>query len=390
MVKIQIFGTFAVGLAIFLLVDCYQGANELYPSDFVTKVKKNCLHLNKNVYSPECPFGNYNFNESLAEFPCHSMAIGFQFQPNRLIYISDTEQIFAMTGLSRLTWKSHCENVTAVRGILSIGQGDFWEPTIFHMNSNVDYAMSSLAKRRFIGSILPTLGPIEFQIQRLGLYESHCELDLIDFPFDTQNCSIQLALEENPFVYQLSILPSNKLNDYVPQSFVWQLEDSDQFCRINFIYGFKRWICTSWFVFKRKPDYYVINLMLPCLFFSLLQLFAFALNVKGPDRSSLALTIVLAITLLKSDILHAIPKNSDYSFLAQYTDACSILSWCLTVYFLLLNVSFLPKNSSLGQKITKLQFNFLAYFDRFIFLLFLSVTTFLNLKALLKYLVFFS
>ena len=344
----------------------------LSPNDAIQQVKAKCQGLSSSSYSPHCPLGIISGN-ILDNLDCSKTNISVIFLPNNMIFLDDRNELFGVTGILEIGWNTPCTNATETvfHGSINIDNEQWWRPTLSHTNADHDYAMNGHQHRFFLHPPSSSNSSVMFSTQLLGLFSSHCNLNFNMFPMDRQNCTISIVLQEHPSVYQVTTLSQYngtglpKIEHFISSSSVWKLMSRGEFCQIQRMSGTERWFCDFWFVLQRKPDYFVINLMLPTVLLSVLQLFVFCLNFNDSNRSVLALTIFLALTFMKTNIINGIPQSSNYSFLSKYSDLCTLVTTLLTAYFLLINFSKVQK-SFLKNHLPKVELFSFTFFIVFI------------------------
>ncbi len=62
---------------------------------------------------------------------------------------------------------------------------------------------------------------------------------------------------------------------------------------------------------RRKPLYYVMNIMLPCLMLSLLDLLVFCLPPESGEKVSLGITVLLSFSVFLLVIADNVPQTSE-------------------------------------------------------------------------------
>ena len=63
---------------------------------------------------------------------------------------------------------------------------------------------------------------------------------------------------------------------------------------------------------KRKPRFYMINVVAPCLLMSILALLVFYLPPDSGEKVSLGITVLLSFSVFLLLIAENVPKTSDY------------------------------------------------------------------------------
>ena len=67
---------------------------------------------------------------------------------------------------------------------------------------------------------------------------------------------------------------------------------------------------TYWVVIKRKPLYYMFNLIIPSVFLTATSLLVFILPVESGEKVSLGVTILLALVVFLFLVAEALPTTS--------------------------------------------------------------------------------
>ncbi|KAG7315933.1 hypothetical protein KOW79_020799 [Hemibagrus wyckioides] len=152
-----------------------------------------------------------------------------------------------------------------------------------------------------------------------------CQMDIYKFPFDVQNCSLtfhsylheenELKLMSKPaaFIFDLSVHSDSGWR-FVS---VTELISTTTFTSKRTFSSVKYGI-----LLKREASLYVVNLLVPSCFLSLLDLFSFFLPPENVDRSAFKMTLILGYTvflLITNDLLpdsasHAALINVFFSF----------------------------------------------------------------------------
>lgn len=62
---------------------------------------------------------------------------------------------------------------------------------------------------------------------------------------------------------------------------------------------------------KRRPVLYIVNFLLPVLFFVCLDLSSFLISEKGGEKLSFKVTVLLAVTVLQLILNEILPSSTD-------------------------------------------------------------------------------
>jgi hypothetical protein len=143
------------------------------------------------------------------------------------------------------------------------------------------------------------------------VFESKCDIDITYFPFDTQICNfvfvswsflkdelnVTLHEENAPIDYY----------DYVENS-VWDIVHSTSYTSPEHEPDAK---VTFTLTLRRKPQYYVMNLILPVVLLGVISLLVFVIPADAGEKMSFAVTVFLAFAVFLSIISMQLPVNSE-------------------------------------------------------------------------------
>ena len=189
----------------------------------------------------------------------------------------------------QMTW-----NGTAYGGLTKIvvESGDFWTPDLVLVNPFDQYVKSSdaLTDLRFLnqnGNVLFT---------QAQLFVASCDVNIEYYPWDTQVCAFAFkSFKYDSSELTLDMFPDNvqvQLSDIAPNS-MWELINSSAE-----IYA-PQYTTAAIFAFglKRKPQFIVVNVILPIVIMSFLSVVVFLIPVESGERISYCLTVLLSITV---------------------------------------------------------------------------------------------
>ena len=165
---------------------------------------------------------------------------------------------------------------------------------------------------------------ILFQFQ---VFQSTCSVDISYFPFDTQRCSLEFVA----WSYKIQNVKFETYSGIVLATFskssTWELADS--FTNVN---NTRVPMITFTLILNRKPLFYVLNIIVPVIFLSVMNLFTFTLPVKSGERASYAVTLFLAVSVFLTIIASEFPKNSDnLSYIAMYLTIMTSISTLIVI-----------------------------------------------------------
>ncbi|XP_071945609.1 neuronal acetylcholine receptor subunit alpha-9-like isoform X2 [Antedon mediterranea] len=211
--------------------------------------------------------------------------------------------------------------------ILRIPATELWMPdiTLYNNADSADYVSNSRGSNalvNFTGSVSLWSKPT--------LVRSVCKIDIKYFPFDMQECKMKFG-SWTYTSYEMNLLKKKQLPDmsgYI-QNEQWDLKYT--VARRNIV----RYPCCSYtypdvtyyFGLKRKPLYYIYNLLMPCMLLSSLSLLGFCMPYAvGVVKVSLSVTLILSLTVFLLLVAEMMPRTSEIvPVISQYYAATMFL-----------------------------------------------------------------
>ncbi len=149
-----------------------------------------------------------------------------------------------------------------------------------------------------------------------GKFVTSCQLDITLYPFDSQHCEMDFVdwTYDGRFVDLIN--GSNKIGmDVYKKHGEWDIIKTESM-RLEQFFDSDRGIPfpTVKFVLhlKRKPRFYMINVVAPCILMSVLALLVFYLPPDSGEKVSLGITVLLSFSVFLLLIAENVPKTSDY------------------------------------------------------------------------------
>lgn len=174
-------------------------------------------------------------------------------------------------------------------------------------------------------------------------FTSTCKINVANFPFDKQNCSLKFGswTFQGDRLTMVSAETSADLNLYM-QNGEWNLIEMP--AKLNKVYynccKYPYYDVTLNLIIKRKPLYYVFNLILPCALISTLTLIKFFLPPESGEKVGLGITVLLAMTVFLLLVAETLPATSDdvpllgqYFIATMFVTAMSLVSTCTILNF---------------------------------------------------------
>lgn len=146
-----------------------------------------------------------------------------------------------------------------------------------------------------------------------AIYKSSCSIDVTFFPFDQQNCKMKFG----SWTYDKAKIDLERIENTVDLNNYWE---SGEWAIINAVgtYNTKKYDCcheiypdiTYFFIIRRLPLFYSINLIIPCLLISCLTVLVFYLPSDCGEKITLCISVLLSLTVFLLLITEIIPSTS--------------------------------------------------------------------------------
>ncbi|XP_039074928.1 neuronal acetylcholine receptor subunit beta-2 [Hyaena hyaena] len=210
----------------------------------------------------------------------------------------------------RLTWKpEEFDNMKKVR----LPSKHIWLPdVVLYNNADGMYEVSfySNAVVSYDGSIF-WLPP--------AIYKSACKIEVKHFPFDQQNCTLKFRswTYDHTEIDMVLESPTASMDDFTPSG-EWDIvalpgrrnEHPDDSTYVDITYDF---------IIRRKPLFYTINLIIPCVLITSLAILVFYLPSDCGEKMTLCISVLLALTVFLLLISKIVPPTSlDVPLIGKY------------------------------------------------------------------------
>ena len=140
------------------------------------------------------------------------------------------------------------------------------------------------------------------------LIKATCSIDVRYFPFDIQECSMEMyvwgyLVNEVQLIASRDTIDTGLLTEHGSWTVVntsAKIDDSSFVSKATFT-----------FRLKRKPQYVIVNVVLPILLLCLLNVLVFILPAESGERVSYAITVLLSIAVFMTIVSDILPKTSE-------------------------------------------------------------------------------
>lgn len=177
-----------------------------------------------------------------------------------------------------------------------------------------------------------------------NLIKSTCQVNVRDYPFDTQSCVVSLATI-NYKSAEVSLYPmSNTISlDVYQSNSLWDLQSTTVERQTNSAYDEVAFTVKL----KRKPAFVIINLILPITFLCFLNVLVFALVPESGERLSYCITVLLSIAVFMTIVSSLLPTTSKPVPLISYKLFIDLVLSALVVFVTIMNLRLYHKDEQM-------------------------------------------
>ncbi|XP_040885393.1 5-hydroxytryptamine receptor 3A-like [Toxotes jaculatrix] len=146
---------------------------------------------------------------------------------------------------------------------------------------------------------------------------SICKMRIYKFPFDTQSCSLTFksaihSVEEMELIqYGNSSMATKESREVMRSHSEWLFINITVTSKVDNHYKINQSLVIYTINMKRRSALYVINFILPVLFFLCLDLASFLISDRGGEKLSFKVTVLLAVTVMQLILNEILPSSSD-------------------------------------------------------------------------------
>ncbi|XP_069500590.1 acetylcholine receptor subunit beta isoform X2 [Ambystoma mexicanum] len=247
-------------------------------------------------------FSEYNVYVRPAQTPNEQVAVRIGMTLSHLISLNWRDY--------RLVWKpSDYDDMQMLR----IPTDKVWLPDIFLMNNNdgnFDIALS-------VDVLVSHEGVVSWDPP--AIYRSSCSIQVTYFPFDWQNCSMIFrsytydttemillhAVDEKGREIKEVVIAENTF----VENGQWEIRHKPSLK--NTLSGDPLYEDISFYlVIRRKPLFYIINIIIPCILITILAIFVFYLPPDAGEKMTLSIFALLTLTVFLLLLADKVPETS--------------------------------------------------------------------------------
>ncbi|XP_035667406.1 neuronal acetylcholine receptor subunit beta-4-like [Branchiostoma floridae] len=149
-----------------------------------------------------------------------------------------------------------------------------------------------------------------------AIYQSACSIEVRYFPFDRQNCTMKFgSWTYDSSEVNIELIDHEVVMDDFKQNGEWDILRSPN---RKVVSGSEMFVMFD-FIIQRKPLFYTINLIIPCILITSLSVLVFYLPSDCGEKITLSISVLLALTVFLLLIADIIPPTSlDIPLIGKY------------------------------------------------------------------------
>ncbi|XP_066096148.1 neuronal acetylcholine receptor subunit beta-4 isoform X1 [Saccopteryx bilineata] len=245
------------------------------------------------------------------------ISIRLELSLTQLISVNEREQIMTTNIWLKQEWTDYrlAWNSSRYEGvkILRIPAKRIWLPDIvLYNNADGTYEVSL-----YTNVVVQSNGSVMWLPP--AICKSACKIEVKHFPFDQQNCSLKFRswTYDHTEIDMVLKSPTASMDDFTPSG-EWdilalpgrRMVNPQDPSYVDVTYDF---------IIKRKPLFYTINVIIPCVLITSLAILVFYLPSDCGEKMTLCISVLLALTVFLLLISKIVPPTSlDVPLIGKY------------------------------------------------------------------------
>ena len=250
---------------------------------------------------------------------------------------------FSVVGIFEISWQDESmvwdpANYSGINKTV-LGYEDIWKPELILTNPSdkLDSFGKDWQVIRFTSDGEALWVPVD-------LIKSTCSVNVYYFPFDIQECKIETYV----WAYtasEVKIVSTKKTvnTGLLAEHGSWSVIGTEAKAEVDGpVYK-----GTFSFRLRRKPQYIIVNVVLPVLFLCILNVLVFFLPPESGERVSYTITVLLSIAVFMTIVSDTLPKTSEPLPLISYLLMISLIISSMIAVITIFNLRLYHKRSDL-------------------------------------------
>ncbi|XP_014234656.1 neuronal acetylcholine receptor subunit alpha-7-like isoform X2 [Trichogramma pretiosum] len=248
------------------------------------------------------------------------LVVAFGLALHHIIDVDEKNQILTTNCWLTQAWTDHHLrwNVSEYAGIrvIRVPYNRVWRPdTILYNNADPQYSSAVINTN----VIVSHTGEVVWLSH--GIFRSSCDIDVEYFPFDEQRCVLKWASWTYDG-YQLQLEKQSEQGD------VSNYQPNGEFDLVNFTAkrNEEYYSCcpepypdiTYEIRLRRRPMFYVFNLILPCILINGIALLVFYVPSESGEKVTLGISALLSMTVFLMTIRETLPPTEKTPLISLY------------------------------------------------------------------------
>lgn len=254
------------------------------------------------------------------------MPVSLSFDLVSIQELNEVQEKLVVTGIVYVYWNDSFFqwDPSQYGGVetLALKRDKVWSPELLHVNPAKD------VERLTMDWHYVRISSSGLAYYYCGdLFSTSCSINIRYYPLDTQTCEIQLALIGYA-PSEIALVPS--LNEvqtsFFAENGAWDLVGSD----VELLY--ENSIISFQITLDRKSGFVFLNIIIPIMCMSLLNVLIFLIPMESGERISYSITVLLSIAVLFTLVSDTMPHTSNpMSFFSFYLVSTLTLSILITI-----------------------------------------------------------
>ena len=257
-------------------------------------------------------FKNYNPNVRPAIAAADLVDVDILLDLVKILAVDEINQTFKTTVNIVLTWLDErlVWNVSDYGNIYSLVlplDKNLWVPDL--MNFNAAYHPGELGQKYAFPSV--SHNGFVYIWLRVNL-ETQCEIRTKKYPFDVQECNIQLTtFTSTDDEVRLKTTQNFTLLKFYVETAEWAIPTNHVTTEVIYEEGFPYRIITYKFLLQRTCTSCIVNTLLPVVILTMLNLLSFFVPTESGEKLAYPMSVFLTLAVFLTIIMVSLPESVD-------------------------------------------------------------------------------